>query len=214
MSVAAFSGLSAGGDQKSARNGMSTVAATLRDLAALELVSSRNARKGIGIGAFIAATALGAQIVVPWIPVPMTLQPLFVLLAGLLLGGRLGAMAMVGYLALGVSGAPVFSAGGAGLPWLLGPTGGYLLAFPAAALVAGGLAGGPGSGILRLAGASMAGLSVIYLGGTAQLVVLTGLPWGEALAVGMAPFLFGDAMKIGVAAALASRLRPRALHRF
>jgi len=85
---------------------------------------------GLVIG-FSLLTALSAQIVIPIGPVPITGQTFAVLLTGALLGSRLGAMAMIAYLIEGASGLPFFAGGMAGLAHLLGPTGGYLIAFPA-----------------------------------------------------------------------------------
>src|SRR6185503_16683422 len=90
---------------------------------------------------FAALTAIGAQIEIPNAPVPYTLQTLFVLLSGALLGPRYGAASMLLYLAAGALGLPVFSSFGFGAARLLGPTGGYLLAFPAASFATGYLAG-------------------------------------------------------------------------
>src|SRR3989454_10731744 len=94
---------------------------------------------GLVIG-FSLLTALSAQIVIPIGPVPITGQTFAVLLTGALLGSRLGAMAMIAYLIEGASGLPFFAGGMAGLPHLLGPTGGYLVAFPAAAFITGAFA--------------------------------------------------------------------------
>lgn len=181
--------------------------------AAREVVGNRRVRIALGLAAFVLATTLGAYVAVPlpWTPVPMTLQPLFVLLTGVVLGPRLGAAAMLAYLSLGVAGAPVFSAGRAGLAHVLGPTGGYLVAFPPAAFVAGWLAGGARSGAVRLALALLAGLAVIYTGGVAQLVALAGEPLGRVLALAVWPFVGGDLVELLVALLVARRLRARTL---
>jgi biotin transport system substrate-specific component len=91
---------------------------------------------------FAALTALGARVAIPlpFTPVPVTLQVLFPLLAGLLLGSKRGALSQAGYVAAGLAGLPVFAKGGGGLACFLGPTGGYLLGFIAAAFVVGELA--------------------------------------------------------------------------
>ena len=88
---------------------------------------------------FATLTALGAQIAVrlPFSPVPATLQVLMVIVTGLALGSRRGFTSMVAYLTAGALGLPVFAGGNGGLVYLFGPTGGYLLAFPVAAFVAG-----------------------------------------------------------------------------
>lgn len=193
---------------------MSSVAQTLRTWAHHEVVGDGRTRTGIGVVAFVLATAFGASVAVPlpWTQVPLTLQTLFVLLAGAVLGARAGAGAMALYLALGASGAPVFSFGGAGLPWLLGPTGGYLLAMPAAAWVVGAVAGRD-AGWLRLVGGLTLGTLTIYLGGVAQLFLLTGQALGGLLALGVLPFLAGDVAKILAATLLARSVRSTSLGR-
>ena len=188
-----------------------------RDLAAIEVVGNRNVRRVIAVAAFAIATALGAQVWVPLLgisPVPVTLQTLFVLLAGALMGPRLGAASQLTYLAMGVAGLPVFAGGGLGLAHLLGPTGGYLLAFPVAAYAAGLLARPSGRKDLLELARVVAGLFVaslvILVGGTAWLAALTGDLWG-AVALGLAPFLIGDVVKVSLAALIAWRGRDRTL---
>ncbi|HZA46543.1 MAG TPA: biotin transporter BioY, partial [Rubrobacter sp.] len=79
--------------------------------------------------AFSAFVALSARVAIPWWPVPMTLQPLAVLFTGAVLGSRRGSLTLLLYLAEGAVGLPVF-AGGAGVAYMLGPTGGYLVSYP------------------------------------------------------------------------------------
>lgn len=193
---------------------MSTLAQTLRRVAVREVVVDRRARAGIGVLAFAAATAFGANLAVPLplTPVPMSLQPLFVILSGVVLGARGGAMAMALYVAVGAAGAPVFSLGGAGIGWLLGPTGGYLLAMPAAAFVAGRVAG-KRRGWARLLLGLAVGLGTIYLGGLAQLFLLTREAPGHLLAIGVLPFLAGDVAKVLAAALLARSIERTSLGR-
>jgi biotin transport system substrate-specific component len=173
-----------------------------------EFASGRPLVLGLGIVAFILGTAAGAYVAIPlpFTPVPVTLQPLFVILAGALLGPWAGATAMAGYLALGMGGAPVFSAGHAGLPWLLGPTGGYLIAYPAAAFVVGVLVG-ESRAALRVGLGLAAGVAVIYLGGLSQLWILTRQDFSTLLLQGALPFLAGDLLKVLVALALVQSLR-------
>jgi biotin transport system substrate-specific component len=187
---------------------MSTRAQSLRSWAVQDVVVDRRARVAIASVAFALATVFGAQIAVPvpFTPVPITLQTLFVILAGAVLGPRAGAASMALYVGAGALGAPVFSNGGAGVPWLLGPTGGYLLMYPASAFAVGWVAGRHGS-TLRLAAGLTLGVLVQYAGGLAQLAVITGEPLGTVLAMGAVPFAFGDAVKIVTAAWLARRLR-------
>ena len=150
-------------------------------------------------GALLVALASQIAVPLPGTPVPMTLQPLAVLLAGGLLGPRRGAAAMALYLLAGAAGLPVFTPFGApGLLRLFGPTGGYLLAFPFAAALVGWIAARrPGWAGLLLG--PLAGMAAIHLGGMAQLLVLTG-SLRAAVAAGAAPFVLGDALKVLVAA--------------
>lgn len=176
---------------------MSTFTDTLRTRALQPVIEDQRSRLAFGVVAFVVLTAFSAQVAVrlPWTPVPVTLQPLLVVLAGALLGARAGAVAMVAYVTVGALGAPVFSNGGAGLPWLLGPTGGYLLAAPAAAWVAGAVAGREGAPMRLLAGLTL-GVATMYAGGLAQLMALTGQGITETVALGAVPFLVGDVTKI------------------
>ncbi len=172
--------------------------------------SSLVARRAIAVvlGTTLVAAASQVAIPLPGTPVPMTLQPLAVLIVGGLLGPGLGATSLVLYLALGAAGLPVFTPVGLpGIARLLGPTGGYLLAYPIAASIVGRLAM-PGGGIARLALATLAGLLLIHLGGLAQLALLTGsLP--TAVRFGTAPFLVGDLLKLLCAVlALRPTIRP------
>src|SRR5947209_18465158 len=120
---------------------------------------------GLVIG-FSLLTALAAQIVIPIGPVPITGQTFAVLLTGALLGSRLGAIAMITYLVEGASGLPFFSGGHAGLLHLMGPSGGYLIAFPAAAFITGAFAEhGWDRKFLTAASAMAIGSLVIMLSG-------------------------------------------------
>lgn len=176
---------------------MNTVTQTLRAWAVQDVVSDPRARRAFALVAFVLATAFGAQVAVrfPWTQVPMTLQPLFVILAGAVLGPRLGALAIASYVMIGAAGAPVFSNGAAGLPWLLGPTGGYLLAMPAAAFVVGQVSGRNAGAARMLLGLTL-GIATIYAGGVSWLLMLTGGGLATALSLGVLPFLAGDVTKI------------------
>lgn len=189
---------------------MSTVRSTMAEWSRLEVVSSRPARRAIGVGVFVIATALSAKVAVPLpgTPVPFTFQPMLVLLAGALLGARMGALSQSLYLAAGMVGLPVFAAGG-GLAYLLGPTGGYLLAYPLAAWLVGALmADAP----VRRVGALLAGLGAIYAGGLAWLAVVGTVD--AAVALGLRPFVLADLVKVLLAAAVVGRLGGRARELF
>ena len=161
----------------------------------------------IGIGAALVSLAAQVAVPVPFSPVPMTLQPLAVLAVGGLLGAAAGVAALVTYLALGMLGLPVFAAGSSGILHLMGPTGGYLLAFPVAAGAVGALVG-RSAGVLRVLLAGALGMVVIHAGGVAQLALLGGDP-SIAFRVGFVPFLTGDLLKVGLAAAAILGLRPK-----
>ena len=161
----------------------------------------------IGIGALLVAVAAQAAVPVPFTPVPMTLQPLAVLVVGGLLGAAGGLAALTTYLALGLTGLPVFAGGSSGVVHLIGPTGGYLLAFPLAAAVTGALAG-RSAGVLRTLLACALAMVVILAGGVAQLALLGGNP-SAAFRMGFVPFFTGDLLKVGLAAALILGLRSR-----
>lgn len=156
---------------------------------------------------FGALTAIGAFMVIPLQPVPITLQTLFTSLAGILLGSSVGAMSQIVYVLLGIIGLPVFSGGKAGIGILFGPTGGYLLGFIAAAFVIGKVIKArrkPGLPWLILA--LVIGDLVIYTLGTAQLMLVADLSLYKALLIGVLPFLPGDIFKLIVAAWLALNL--------
>jgi biotin transport system substrate-specific component len=165
----------------------------------------------VSIAAGAAVVALAAQVAVPlpsW-PVPITLQGLAVILVGGLFGGAVGAAAMVLYLLLGIYGVPVFAFGGSGLARLLGPTGGYLLAFPVAAFIAGRV--GARGRFPRCLLAAFLAMAAIHLAGLAQLALLLGTS-GVPLAAGVIPFAAQDALKVVLAALILWRahgvLRP------
>lgn len=163
----------------------------------------------VGIALFVALTAAAARIRVPlpFTPVPMTMQPMAVLLAGAILGPRAGALSQILYISIGLAGVPVFAgAPGAGPAVLLGPTGGYLVSYPLVALLVGALAG-RSAGFIRMALAMILGLAVIYASGTLQLMAVTSSSFDQALAGGIYPFLMADLIKVGVAALLAAGYR-------
>jgi biotin transport system substrate-specific component len=190
---------------------------SLRGPFAAELLSSRNALRLAAMVLFAALTAVGGaiEIPLPGTPVPVTLQTLFVSLSGALLGPWLGAGAQALYVAAGAMGAPVFAGGGAGVAHLMGPTGGYLLAFPLAAAVTGVLCGRVRqdrtfASALALGLAIFLGTAVIFVGGAAQLALLTG-DTQRAIELGVLPFVIGDLLKVVAALLVSLRLRARTL---
>ena len=151
------------------------------------------------VSLFAALTSLGAlySIPLPFSPVPITLQSLVTLLAGLLLGSRLGMLSQVVYVALGAAGLPIFSKGQAGIGVFLGPSGGYLLGFIAAAYLVGKLTEGREDCSLgRLVLVFLVATVIIYILGLGRLMMVTGLPFSQALMAGVIYFIPGDILKI------------------
>lgn len=152
---------------------------------------------------FSLLTALAAQIVIPIGPVPITAQTFAVLLTGALLGSRLGAMAMIIYLAEGAVGLPFFYGGHGGVGHLLGQTGGYLVAFPAAAFITGAFAeNGWDKRFLTAVAAMAVGSIVILLTGWVWFSALTNTALPVAFKISVAPHIAGDVIKILLAAAV------------
>jgi biotin transport system substrate-specific component len=173
---------------------------------AADRASSRLAAHGVRVGAALLATALTAtaaqvSVTVPWTAIPFTMQPVAVLLAGAVLGARLGALSQALYLLLGVTGASMFALSpvlAPGLARLLGPTGGFLMAFPLAAFAAGWLADRGGTRSYGGAAATLgAGLVALYAGGASWLAALAG-PTSVAT---LWPFVAADFVKAAAAAA-------------
>lgn len=159
-------------------------------------------RRAAGIAAFALLTAIGAfvRIPLPFTPVPITLQTFFVLASGIYLGGRDAAVSQGLYLALGAAGLPVF-AGGSGVAHLLGPTGGYLVAFPIAAWLVGGSLS-PGDRLGRALIVLLSATGIVFALGATWLALVMGVGAGRAVGLGVLPFLPGAALKVAAAAAL------------
>lgn len=145
--------------------------------------------------------AVSAQFKIPLYPVPVTGQTLVVLLIGMTYGPRLGGITLAAYLFEGALGLPVFAGGAAGAAVLMGPTAGYLFGFLLAAIAMGYLAErGMGRTVVSTIAAMVIGNCVIYLCGALWLANFIG--FGQAIAAGVLPFLYGDALKLVVAAGL------------
>ena len=162
-----------------------------------------------------AVTAVAAQIAIPipFSPVPFTLQVLAVILSGLLLGPRYGAMSQAIYVLVGAVGVPVFYGFAGGLGHVLGPTGGYLISYPLAAAIAGLAAHAAREAPRRQAllfsvAAGTGALLVIYAVGASWLAVQSDLPPSVALAQGVVPFVPLDLIKVMLAALVATAAAP------
>lgn len=167
-----------------------------------------NIRQMTLISLFAALTAVGAFISIPLQPIPITLQTLFTLLAGMILGSTLGATSQIIYVLLGIIGLPVFAGFKAGIGILFGPTGGFLFGFIISAYVIGKIIEvKKEKNIFYYLLAGLIGTLIIYIAGIAQLSLVTGIGVKKAIAVGMFPFLPGDILKIIAASFIASKLK-------
>ncbi|TBN13313.1 biotin transporter BioY [Agrobacterium cavarae] len=177
------------------------------DISAFLPVTRSLSRQALMIVAGVALMTLAAKTQVPFWPVPMTLHTLAVMGFAVALGPRMACAIFIAYLATGAAGLPVFSGSperGIGLAYMIGPTGGYLAGFLVASWLTGWLA--QNGTLLRRVFAMLAGLVVVYACGLAWLVAF--VPAAKVLSVGVAPFILGDLVKIGVVAA-ASTLLPK-----
>jgi biotin transport system substrate-specific component len=180
----------------------------------LTLLTTRSDSRAIQVAERAAAvafvtvlTAIAAQISIPlpFTPVPFTFQPMVVLVGAAALGARLGAASQALYLALGIAGVPVFAASPIlpqGAARLLGPTGGYLLSYPAAAFATGWLAERGLDRRYRTSFLAMlAGLAVVFAGGVSwlALIVQPARGFAGAMASGFAPFVVPDVVKLAAA---------------
>ena len=172
------------------------------------VLASVHGDPGLGISALLVVAGTlfltaSAKIQVPFYPVPMTMQTFVVLFIGFAFGRRLGGFTALAYLAEGAVGLPVFAGTpekGIGIPYILGPTGGYLVGFVFAAWTVGALAErGWDRSLLRAAAAALVGLVVVYIPGLVWLGTIIG--WDRpVLALGLFPFLPGEVLKLALLA--------------
>lgn len=174
---------------------------TLMGAALAPLDWTRSVGLVIVFSLFIAAAA---QFSIQVGPIPITGQSFAVLLTGALLGSRLGAAAVIAYLIEGAIGLPFFAPGGApGIARFFGPTGGYLIAFPAAAFITGAFAEHGWDKKYPTAVAAMAiGSLIIFAGGWAWYSIVTNTPAVAAFQIAVLPYLPGDVIKIALGAAV------------
>jgi biotin transport system substrate-specific component len=158
----------------------------------------------VGASVFVALCAR-LSVPLPYTPVPLTLANFGVLVVGVALGSKRGFAALALYLAQGAAGLPVFSAGAGGMAQLLGPTGGYLLAYPLAAFVAGWIAERGAGKFGRLFMAALAAEVVVFAGGLGWLMVLTHGA-AQAMTFGLYPFVFAEIIKIMAAAGIGKKI--------
>jgi biotin transport system substrate-specific component len=169
-----------------------------------------NVRHIVLSGLFAALTAALSQIVIniPVSPVPITLQVFSVVLAGAILGSRLGAISQLVYVITGAVGLPVFAGFEAGIGVILGPKGGYIVGFPVLAFITGLLIERQRKpGLLSIFASMLAGMAVFYAIGTAWLGAVLKLNFIEAIIVGTAWFFPLDALKLVLASMLVRQMR-------
>ncbi|GAA4919873.1 biotin transporter BioY [Streptomyces coeruleoprunus] len=179
---------------------MSTAAAPTRTGAVLAdlLPASRTRDIALVVGG-AALTGIAAQLSVPipGSPVPVSGQTFAALLVGTALGARLGFLSLAGYALAGMAGMPWFAQGTSGYGM---PSFGYILGMLLAATVVGALARrGADRSVLRMAGTMAVGSLIIYAVGVPYLALATGMSLSQAVAVGLVPFLVGDAVKAALA---------------
>jgi biotin transport system substrate-specific component len=171
-------------------------------------MSKINMRQMTLVSLFAALTAVGALISIPIYPVPLTLQTLFTLLAGMTLGSVMGALSQIIYVLLGVVGLPVFAGFKAGIGILLGPTGGFLFGFIFSAYIIGKLIElKKEKNIFYYFLVGFLGIVIIYFIGVTQLALVIGIGIKRALLIGALPFLPGDILKIIAASSITYKLR-------
>jgi len=178
--------------------------AIVRDQVAA-MTATRQVAIVVGASLLVALCAR-LSVPLPFTPVPLTLSNFGVLVVGLLLGSKRGFAALALYLAQGAAGLPVFSpVGPGGIAQLLGPTGGYLLAYPLAAFIAGWIAERGAGKFGRFLVAALAAEVVIFAGGLAWLMVLTHGAT-QAMSFGLYPFVFAEIIKITAAAGVGTKI--------
>jgi biotin transport system substrate-specific component len=177
---------------------------------AIAVTQTKTGIQSLWITLFALFTAVGAQIEIPHQPVPFTMQTLFVLLAGALLGKEKGAMSQLLYLALGAVGVPVFSHFGFGFARIFGPTGGYLLSFPVAAFVVGYLVH-KNKNFFWILLSMLTGLFIIFSLGTVQLYLVYFHNWSDAFVNGFLIFSWWDIIKLSAAASIYHQIAKRGL---
>ncbi len=169
--------------------------------------------------AFTALIIVGSYIAIPVGAVPVTLQTLFVLLAGLLGGRKIAVPAVALYLVLGAVGLPVFSGGGGGFAHFSGPTGGFLIGLLLMAFISGSASDKvyavseerdklSTGGLIALIGGAVSGTVIIYLTGIPYLKMVLDVTMGKAVSIGLVPFIAGDLLKLVVAVLLANIFFP------
>lgn len=175
-------------------------------------------RSSVFVAMYAAIICVTGFISVPFGPIPLVLQNVVAISAGLIFGLPQGAAAVGMFLAVGTLGLPVFSGARSGIAVLNGPTGGFLVGYFIGALIAGYIATNPTPDekkisrekIFRLVRAAIAGLGFMYLIGMLNFRRVTGASFSQALSLCVVPFVIPDIIKIGILIPVVARLRPLA----
>jgi len=174
------------------------------------LEATRQVALVVGASLVVALCAHITLPLLPLTPVPLTVQNLGVLLVGLLLGSRRGFAALTVYLLEGAAGLPVFNpTGPGGIAQILGPTGGFLVAYPLVAFVAGYIFERGAKSFARAAISAIAGEILLFLGGLMWLYAMTH-SLAKAAYLGLYWFIAAEVIKVMFAAAIANRWLRRA----
>ena len=176
-----------------------------------EIILNKTLCRVIGVSVFVVLMSLGAfvRIPLPFTPVPITLQTLFVLLSGAFLGVSLGITAQLSYIFLGVLGLPIFTGSGSGMVYLFGPTTGYLFGFILASFFVGRFIKYGREDLFSVFGILCMADFMILACGIAWLKFSFGGSWAKLLIMGFIPFIPGDLFKALVASVLYLRLKTR-----
>lgn len=176
-----------------------------------EVIVNKISCRIIGVFVFVSLTIFGAfvRIPLPFSPVPITLQTLFVLLAGALLGGNLAALSQFSYILLGLAGLPIFTNAGSGLSYLFGPTAGYLFGFILAVVFIGRFIKYAQNNLFSIFIILCLGDLIILCSGILWLKILLRYPLTRLLWIGFIPFIPGDLLKALTASILYLRLKTR-----
>ncbi|KSU80326.1 biotin transport system substrate-specific component [Fictibacillus enclensis] len=158
---------------------------------------------------FVAMTAILAQIEIPLPLVPISGQTLAVGITATILGSRFGALTMIGYMAVGAAGVPVFAEAKSGLSVIIGPTGGYIIGFIFAAFITGLLLEKTSFTLTNAMMANTAGMVITLLFGVIQLKFVVDLSWTKALAAGAYPFIVVGLIKAFLASWIGITVRSR-----
>ena len=175
-----------------------------------DIIKNKTIVRAISVSLLVLFMILGAyaSIRLPFYPIPITLQTLIVLVGAVLLGRNLSSLAQGIYLGLGIIGIPVFSSFGAGILWLAGPTGGYLIGFVLASFIV---------GILRtdkvfhstfiMISLFLIGDSVLFACGILHLIIIYNYTIKNAILIGLVPFIPGEIVKLSIAVGLIKTLK-------